>query len=237
MRWTRWLRLPGAVLLAALVFIPSGQISMVIGQRLPPALSQEWLSTSIFQLLMAAMAILFMLILGKGRLGGFGFTRGSSFPALRVARAVFLAEAAVTVAFLPFSQDGPGHFAEGFSFFQIVVGVWIIASTCEEVVTRGLVQTFLDPLRNVGLNLGRARISLPILMGALLFSAMHVPLLIMGIDTVLGVQILISTFLLGLIAGFYREVTGSLLPAILAHILANVFGMGLSWIVEKLAGG
>lgn len=235
MKWTQWLRLPGAVLLAALVFIPAGALSQAIGRTIPEGWAWgEWLSTSIFQLLMAAVAMLIMLIIGRGRLGRFGFRLGSDLPVRAVVIAVFAMEALVTLAFLPFPEKGPGHFAGDFSFLQTVLGVWLIASTCEEIVTRGLVQGFLEPLSGRGVRIARLHLSVPVIAAAVLFSAMHVPLLVMGIDTALGVQILVATFGLGLIAGYYRERTGSLLPAILAHMLANAFGMGFGELVSLL---
>jgi membrane protease YdiL (CAAX protease family) len=66
---------------------------------------------------------------------------------------------------------------------------------------------------------------------------MHVPLLVMGIDPTLGVEILISTFALGLIAGYFRETTGSLLPAVIAHSFANIVGMGIGTLLETLGRG
>jgi membrane protease YdiL (CAAX protease family) len=77
----------------------------------------------------------------------------------------------------------------------------------------------------------------PVVTGALYFSAMHLPLLAMGIDPTVGVQVLLSTFGVGLIAGWFRETSGSLIPAVLAHVLANVFGMGLGSLLEVLRGG
>jgi membrane protease YdiL (CAAX protease family) len=79
----------------------------------------------------------------------------------------------------------------------------------------------------------RLHLSLPVIVAALFFAAMHIPLLIMGIDPWMGVSILVSAFLLGLIAGFYRERSGSLLPAYVAHMLANVFGMGIGHLLGR----
>ncbi len=233
MKGTDWLRLPGAVILAVVVFAVAGSLSQVIGTAIPDARPDKmWATTSIFQILMAVLAVLIMLIAGRGRLGRFGFCRGSHFPWWPVARAVFIAEGLIFLVFLPIPQKGPGHFAGDFSYLQTVVAVWIIASTCEEVLSRGLVMGLLQPLAGRGIRIPRVTLSLPVITAALLFSAMHVPLLVMGIDTVSGIQILFATAALGLIAGYYRERTGSLIPAVLAHMLANIFGMGF----DALAG-
>jgi membrane protease YdiL (CAAX protease family) len=227
MRPIHWLRLPGAVLLAVLVFVVAGSVSQGIGKAIPDAWPDKtWTTTSIFQILMAALAVGIMLIAGHGRLAAFGFRRGSHFPWRPVALSVFIVEGIIFLAFLPFPQKGPGHFAGDFSFLQTVVGVWLIASTCEEVLSRGLVMGLLEPLAGKGVRVFRVVLSVPVITAALLFSAMHVPLLVMGIDRVSGIQILFATAALGIIAGYYRERSGSLIPAILAHMLANIFGMG-----------
>jgi len=234
-RATRWIRLPAAIVLAFLVFAPAGAITEAIGAHVPDGWpAKEWLTTSVFQLLMLVLALVYMLLIGRGRLGRFGFTRGSHFPGWAVVKWVFLAEAFVTVAFLPFAKEGPGHFAGDYTWWQMLIGVYLIASSVEEVITRGLVQGFLDPLKESGVRMGSLFFSAPVLTAAFLFSAMHVPLLVMGIGTVLGIEILVSTFFLGLIAGHYRERTGSLLPAIFAHMLANAFGSGLAALTELI---
>jgi len=232
-----WPRLPLGILLALAVFALAGPLSQALGRVILPAESaqDEWLSTSLFQVLMALLAMGFMLILGRGSLSGFGFRSPGRISWPRLALAVFVAEVAVSVAFLPAPQDGSGHFAEDFSLVQIVIGVLVIASLCEEILARGLLMGILAPLADRGLGSARLRLSLPVIVAAFYFAAMHVPLLIMGIDTWLGIQILLSTFLLGLIAGYYRERSGSLLPAYVAHMLANVFGMGIGWILERIA--
>jgi membrane protease YdiL (CAAX protease family) len=233
MKSTAWLRLPAALLLALLVFVPAGMLSQRIGAQIPSDFAaKEWLSTSIFQFLMMIVAILFMLVIGRGHLRRFGFTRGSHLPLWPIVRAVLLVEVLTSLLSLAFSQEGPGHFAEDFTFLQIVVGVWLIASTCEEVVTRGLIQGYLEPLSRRGLRIAQAHFSVPVIAAAVVFSAMHVPLLVMGIDTFLGIRILLGAAAVGLIAGYYREQTGSLIPAIIAHMLANIFGMGIGALVD-----
>jgi membrane protease YdiL (CAAX protease family) len=113
---------------------------------------------------------------------------------------------------------------------QQVALVWIYASVAEEVLTRGLVQSFLKPVAYRGLTLRRLRLSLPVLVSALFFGAMHLMLLTLGIP--LAGVLLIVTFAcaVGLVAGYYREQTGSLAPAILTHGFANATGSVLGWI-------
>jgi membrane protease YdiL (CAAX protease family) len=223
-----WWRVPLALVLGLAVFVLAGSLSHTLGPRiLGRWAAHEWISTSLFQVLMLAIALLAMLLIGRGQAARFGLRSPARIDWIRMALAVIVLQVAVTLLFLPFAVSGPGHFAEGFSFLEIVIGVWVIASTCEEVVSRGLVQGYLQPLAGYGIQLRRLRLSVPVLVGAAFFAAMHIPLLVMGIATLLGVQILISAFVLGLIAGHFRERSGSLLPAIAAHSFANIVGMGL----------
>ena len=142
-----------------------------------------------------------------------------------------------TVTFLLPVGTGKGHPAQEFSFLQVVIGVWIVASIAEEVFTRGLLQSFLAPLKGSGIRFPKVFLSVPVIFSATFFSLMHVPLLLMGMDSALGVSILISTWLVGLVAGYYREQSGSLLPAVTAHMLANIFGFAYGVLAQCFKGG
>jgi membrane protease YdiL (CAAX protease family) len=50
----------------------------------------------------------------------------------------------------------------------------------------------------------------------------------------LGPPVIVLTTLLGLVAGYYREKTGSLIPAIIIHALFNVGGMLPMWLLSWL---
>jgi membrane protease YdiL (CAAX protease family) len=227
-------RVPIAFLLGLFVFVAAGILSQSVGSIIPESVaSKAWWTTTLFQLLMAVISVLLMLLIGRGDLSRFGFKLGSRPPYWRIVLLVLAAQVLCTAVFLPCPRTGPEHFASEFSFLRIVIGVWIIASACEEVVARGLVQGFLSPLHERGITIAGVRLGLPAIVGALFFSATHLPLLMMGIDRCLGLQILVGTFLLGLIAGHFRERTGSLLPAVAAHALANVFGMALDTVTTR----
>jgi membrane protease YdiL (CAAX protease family) len=118
-----------------------------------------------------------------------------------------------------------GHMpTEGFSFPLIVLLVFIGASTSEELLFRGLIQGYLTPLTGVGFTLRGIRISVPVLVSAILFGLMHMALISAGATLGAVLTIVISGMVLGIIAGYYREKTGSLLPAILTHICFNIWG-------------
>jgi len=90
----------------------------------------------------------------------------------------------------------------------------LVAPPCEEMFFRGLLQGYM---------LSRRYFKLSIILPALLFSIMHViPFQSAGPATLSA--ILAGALALGLIAGYFRATSGSLLHAVLAHFLFNLVG-------------
>ena len=121
------------------------------------------------------------------------------------------------------------EFMEDFTLLQIILFVWIFASVSEELLTRGLLQGFLRPLEKYRLMIFKFYMSVPVLVAALFFGFMHLGLLTMGASGPAVFVIVLSAIILGVIAGYYREKTGSIVPAIVIHMLFNICGtlMGL----------
>ena len=115
--------------------------------------------------------------------------------------------------------------AKGLSFPQIVLFVWIFSSIIEEVFTRGFLQGHLSVLSGKHMKLLFVRIELPVLISALFFACMHFTLLFAGVDATTMAVTFLFTFSIGLMAGYLRAKTGSLIPAIAVHMLANIGGM------------
>jgi len=164
-------------------------------------------------------------------MAAFGFTKGSF--QIRARFFLWLLPMAViaTLQVLGSPAGGSSTAAGGESIgspFGVILTVWIYASICEEVFTRGLLQSWLSPLIQYRIRLGRWALSAPVLTSALFFGAMHVVLW-----PKLGAVTLVVIFLagiLGLIAGYYREKTGSLIPAILIHSFFDIGGTLPPWI-------
>lgn len=105
------------------------------------------------------------------------------------------------------------------------LSVFILASVAEELLFRGFLQNYLRPLSDKGFNLFKRRISLPVLIGALAFSLAHLILLASGVGMLFVIRILIFTFVLGLIAGYYQEKHDNNIFAILVHMAGNLMGL------------
>lgn len=204
--------------------------------------SVEWLSSShIVQFSMLLIAILLIIIIGKGKFSNFGF---KGVPVKTVLRSIFLAFGVSLVLFLAFgiymkitsSVASSGVSFLGGSFLSSIILVWIIASSVEEIFYRGFLQTYLEPLKDIGLKFGKVYLSLPVILAAVMFGFMH--LCLKGqLPWQMVRFIIFNATVLGLIAGYYREKTGSLIPAYFVHLTFNVVGMGLPRILMMVMKG
>jgi len=103
-----------------------------------------------------------------------------------------------------------------------ILNIWIWSSIGEEFLARGLVQGFMNHLKNkkvIGL-------SIPVIFSGLFFGAMHI---ITGMAA-----IVFFTTIGGFVMAYYREKTESIIPAIYVHFLANATGVTLSYIMGAL---
>jgi len=113
---------------------------------------------------------------------------------------------------------------EDMSVVQTILFIWILASIAEEVLFRGLIQGYLQPLKSIGVSIANRHISLPVIVGAVLFGLLHFSLLMMGVDFGFVSLLVFYAIILGLFAGHYAETTGSILPAIVIHTCFNIGG-------------
>lgn len=143
-----------------------------------------------------------------------------------------------TVAIL--ALDGSGNpIVRRLSLPQIIIFVWFSSSIVEEVFTRGFVQGHLHRLSGMYARLGFIRIEWPVLISALFFACMHLILPFVGADAATTVVVFLFALSIGLMAGVLRSSTGSVIPAIGAHMLANIGGFvgGIIYtIIAMLAG-
>lgn len=114
-----------------------------------------------------------------------------------------------------------------------VIGfVWVYASFAEELFTRGFLQSSLKPLGQIKLpRIGQFQLTIPIITSALFFGLMHLSLWrSMGPKSLIPVALATG---LGIIAAWYRDRSGSLLPPILIHSLFNIGGTLPLWLLSR----
>jgi hypothetical protein len=113
--------------------------------------------------------------------------------------------------------------ASQMSFPQIVLVIWLLSSVSEEVYVRGLVQSWIsDGEETSGKN---AAFEPAVVSSALVFAAMHVPLMWSPAGVKGGLAIVLATLGVGWSCAVLRARSGSLVPAIACHIVGNVAGV------------
>jgi membrane protease YdiL (CAAX protease family) len=220
-------RLPMALVLGLVISF----VSLKIRHLFPiTESSPEWLGAFITHSFMCVISILIIIILTKGKPAEYGFSKGSFRLNGRILLWVIPMAILSVAGFFALRSGAAGKPGLEFNPLQTVIFVWIYASAAEEIFTRGLLQGYLSPLGRYGINLSkRLRLSLPVLFSGLYFGLMH----IVAIDKMGPPVILLTTFL-GIVAGYYREKTGSLMPAIIIHALFNIGGTLPMWILSWL---
>lgn len=189
-----------------------------------------WLVLFINHTAMLILSIIIALIVSKGELSRYGFklTRDIQMKQI-ISWGLGLG---IISTLIESSIPGKENVVwEELSFLQTIVFIWLYASISEEVFARGLIQSSLSRLTKYGFTVFERRISLPVLISAMLFGLVHLVQSAMGAGGYQVLVIVLSAFVLGLIAGYQRENTGSLVPAIMVHMFANVGGSLVMYVI------
>ena len=106
--------------------------------------------------------------------------------------------------------------------WQVILFFWIGAPIQEETIFRGLIQSVVELRHPLQLKLGKVTLPFSVLVSALLFAAVHIATVRLGASLSEALFVVGGAFVLGIVAGRLRSMSGSLLPAILAHALFNM---------------
>lgn len=188
--------------------------------------SVSWTTAALTHLLMLSLSIAYFLIFPRVGFRRFGLTIAIPNWVLKAFAASFAIGILVNLVLPDFKM------LEGYSPLAIVLLVWIWASTCEEVLCRGLLQSLLAGIFEQTKETPPQRVSAPVALAALFFALMHLPVIMLGVPSGAVVVLIIAAFALGLIAGYVREQTGSLIPAIVVHSLFNISGSVVDWLMR-----
>jgi membrane protease YdiL (CAAX protease family) len=214
-----------ALLVAVGIFL----IAVVLPKFLFSSPLTKLMTTQGLELLLSLLAIA---MFGKSKFSEYGFcqprvSQQSGEGRTRWIRISLLAPLLGIVA-TPLILGLGGHgnpLVKNLAFPQIVLFVWVFSSIIEEVFTRGFLQGHLSVLSGRYFTLFFLRIELPVMISALFFACMHFVLLLAGVDATTMTVTFLFTLSIGLMAGYLRAKTGSLIPAIAVHMLANIGGM------------
>jgi len=111
------------------------------------------------------------------------------------------------------------------SLFSLFLFYVLLPSLSEEIFIRGLIQSFLNPLKHFGFNIIKLRISVPVLLSIVYFIILHV-----GAFTDLHGNLYFIFYFLGIafvgfLAAIYREKTDSIIPGFMVHFVVNIFSI------------
>ncbi|MCX6093055.1 MAG: CPBP family glutamic-type intramembrane protease [Candidatus Bipolaricaulota bacterium] len=225
--WESFARVLWVLGLGAAIAVASLLVSRLLGRirhRKPNSLVTHFV--------MAGLAIAAMYLASGGRWSEFGLGLGSFRwnPALLL---WVLPTAILTIMQVAASRGRPSADPHQLGPVQTVLRVWIVASIAEELLTRGLVQSLLAPLSTAGFRVAGELVSVSVLLAALAFAAMHLVLVRnMGAK---AAPVIVLAFLLGCVTGVYRQTAGSLIPAVIVHMLFNVGGTIPMWLALRRA--
>jgi membrane protease YdiL (CAAX protease family) len=206
-----WLAVP----IAWVVFYAVGRAAKAVTARAMPS-GPAWRPHAVFKVTLLVVSFGLAAIEGI-RLRDLGFAAPSRSIWGTAIGAGLALGAAGTLIMLAAGAEGLRKAVSGHSFVSIVVWFWVVSSVAEEVFCRGWFQT--STIGDVtGATLG------PLLPSAVLFGSLHLVML-SAVDRKSVAVVVASTTILGLLAAWARATTGSLYPAIAAHVAFNVGGL------------
>ncbi|MCX6640621.1 MAG: CPBP family intramembrane metalloprotease [bacterium] len=183
--------------------------------------------------LMLTISLLSIAYLSNGKFKTYGFSLGSYRFKPTILLWLIPTGILSLLQFVASRMGVPHQNPFDYTVLQTILLIWIYASICEEVFVRGLLQGYLSPLQKYKVTLFKKwPLSLPVILGALFFGSMHIVLW-----TKIGRRALVPMVLatlLGVVVGYYREKTGSLVPAVMIHAMFNIGGSLPFWILSAL---
>ncbi len=237
-------RLVVGIMMGAIIYFAAlyGLTSLGVIKRLVASSPMDY--GDVTQAAYLVISLVLIGVLSRGNFAGWGFSGTRLKPLIQAVlitipfELLMIFAIMVTATFMsgPVGPGGSGPVGVMSEFSQTVISVWLVASTCEEILYRGLLYGFLAPLKEHGFRLIRWHISLPVTVCALMFGLGHFCLLGM-MPLPIVINIVISCIITGFIAGYFRERSGSLIPAIAAHMTANIVGYTVPGLLSMLVFG
>jgi membrane protease YdiL (CAAX protease family) len=146
-------RIIAAVVLGVIVLGISSSMAFAISRQFPGLdRSLPMGEGFVVQVGILLLSVLLILAVSKGELPRYGFKIGKNIQLLRIVILGLVVGFASSLTELA----APGNIPQPAcgSIFDLIIGVWILASVAEEVLTRGLIQGFLSPLTGLAFSLG-----------------------------------------------------------------------------------
>jgi len=185
--------------------------------------------TIFFKLYMVILSLFTIWIVNNKTFTDYGFVKAKniSYPKMTLISIGFIIATIVigNILFIGifkqyFPTENTKTFPTDLPILSMILAVWIWSSITEEILSRGLVQGFMNHLKDKKF-LG---LSISVIFSGLFFGAMHLGLLKAGMANWFVGFTLFNTTIMGTLAAYYREKSKSIIPAIYIHILFNIVG-------------
>ena len=171
------------------------------------------------QTIFFTLSVIIMFLLSKGRLRNYGFRINLYYSILSLLVSLIVAFP-LSFASTYFERCfNPQVISE--NFYGLIFISLFLAPVGEETLFRGLLEGYLLEKGNRGV---------AVMLPAILFSLMHV-LPYYRAPSIYLVLLLLNAFALGVIAGYFRMKSDSLIPAFLTHVVFNLSGIVI-WLLR-----
>ncbi|MCE4620424.1 MAG: CPBP family intramembrane metalloprotease [Desulfurococcales archaeon] len=206
-----------AITIWAGILIPGTLVGVIISKKT----SEELLSGAASQLTFIVMSLTITVSLTNGfEYSGLRITFCCLFEALLYSGALAIVIALASMV-LHMQYDYEPPFLPR-RLIEAVLVAFLLAPFSEELMYRGVVEGYL---------LSHTSLATAILVPAILFSLMHIIPFNNAPRPVLA-TVLTGALLLGVIAGYYRAISNSIIPAFASHSTSNIIGF-LQYYKEK----
>jgi membrane protease YdiL (CAAX protease family) len=183
-----------------------------------------WARQAVFQGLIVAVALAAMAV-SRRPFAEFGFRQPAPAKGYFKLWGLVLGTASTGLILALGLRGMRGNLA-AYGLLGIVLWIWLFSSIVEEIFCRGWFQSLVA---GPGENTRSA-----VVWSAALFGTMHLALLFSGVEIAAVVVIVLSVTALGYVCATARARTGSLRPAIAAHVMFNV-GAFLAGVIYAIA--
>ena len=187
--------------------------------------------SEIYKFLMVAFTFIIMIIMPGYTLKDFGFRKPGKVNYFKIVWLTFVIVIAgmILFGFLYMgilkeifgsgTESSGGFDVSNQSIISIILGIWLWSSFTEEFYMRGFFQSLLDNLKKYKF----IRLSAVVWASGLTFGLIHLSIY-NGDNLFFTLYIVTQAAIMGTLAAYYREKAKSIYPAILVHVLANIYG-------------
>lgn len=210
-----------ALLAGVLIFLIGWFTSIIIPASFKFSLSyQPWFIPALKDSVIVLLSLLLILIAGRKHLDLYGLSKPKriNYVAL-ILWGIVIGGVFGACLFLMHGKNL--LFIDLYDTWEKIIFAVLLSSFSEEFLTRGVVQSIMRPGHKKVFTILKSGISMPVLITSLFYAFLYLPLILKYMKLHVTILILIILFISGIIAGQYREKSGSMLPSIIFHIIIS----------------